>query len=738
MKKLYPMVFFLFICGLLWVNTLSADQPLLHSNPSNSLVSGKNGQEWTILVYLDGDNNLEGAGIDDFLEMSSVGSTADVNIVVQFDRISGYDTSYDNWTSTKRFYITNGMTPAAANAVMDLGEANMGDPATLVDFVNWAKTNYPAQRYALILWNHGGGWRKSKEEMWKDFTENKKKELIFKAVCWDDTDGGDCLYMAEVKGALNSSGGAHLIGFDACLMGLTEVAYEIRDYGQVMVGSEETEPWDGWPFDTILSDLTSNPTWTAAQLGSVIVDRYYESYGNGETQSAIDLSNMNTLAGTISNFAQILIDYWDSDEEAVRSAAGDVMTDITNTVINDKHGSSYPGAHGLAIYFPENSVSGDYNGTIIDFPNDTQWEEFLAEFIASMGGSWIADKRAASQEFYYPSHVDLYHFCELLCVVPEDYYVESQLPQEYIGGGTAQGLQGDDSYTTCVLPFDFSYFGEVISSGSTLYISTNGYVDFDSGSSHTDYSNTVSDLAANKRIAPCWADLKTDGSAQTGEDVYVTHNPDNLVIRWVAETYGDSEPVNVELILYTDGRIQFNYNGGNADISPWDVNPTIGISKGDGINYYLSVYDNDNTLTNVDSDLFTPISSDIKVSFKKIDFPNGSTYDAGTVSLDKIVGRELPFTIQNFGTGDLVLTGSPDMVTLSGPDANYFLVTQQPLTGIIAPDGSTTFKIRTVKTTPPDVPVGWQKTINLTVTIPNSFPEEDPFVFSLQLTVKKM
>ena len=106
--------------------------------------------------------------------------------------------------------------------------------------------------------------------------------------------------------------------------------------------------------------------------------------------------------------------------------------------------------------------------------------------------------------------------------------------------------------------------------------------------------------------------------------------------------------------------------------------------------------------------------------------------------MDKIVGKELPFTIQNFGTGDLVLTGLPDMVTLSGPDANYFMVTQQPLTGIIVPDGSTTFKIRTVKTTPPNVPVGWQRTINLTVTIPNSFPEEDPFVFTLQLTVKKM
>ena len=65
--------------------------------------------DWTFMVYLDGDNNLEGAGIDDFLEMSAVGSTQHINIVVQFDRIGGYDSRYDNWTTCKRFLVTPGM-----------------------------------------------------------------------------------------------------------------------------------------------------------------------------------------------------------------------------------------------------------------------------------------------------------------------------------------------------------------------------------------------------------------------------------------------------------------------------------------------------------------------------------------------------------------------------------------------------------------------------------------------------
>jgi len=281
--------------------------------------------DWTFMVYLDGDNDLEGAGIDDFLEMSLVGSDANVHIVVQFDRIDGYDTTYGDWQTCKRFYVTSGMTPTDANAVSDIGEANMGDPATLTGFIDWATTNYPASNYALVLWDHGGGWRDEEraallkalrmakggeelEDIRKELGEKRKP--IFKAVCWDDTDGGDCLYMKEVKSALNSATtDMDLVGFDACLMGMIEIAHEIKDTGaSVMVGSEEAEPWDGWPYDTILGDLNSNPLLTAAQLGTAIVDRYYQSYGNSETQSAIDLSHMNTLTRAVSDFADPMRD----------------------------------------------------------------------------------------------------------------------------------------------------------------------------------------------------------------------------------------------------------------------------------------------------------------------------------------------------------------------------------------------------------------------------------------------
>ena len=63
-------------------------------------------KEWTILVFINGDNNLEGAGIDDINEMEKVGSTDDVNIIVEIDRTSGYDYSNGDWTTTRRYYIT--------------------------------------------------------------------------------------------------------------------------------------------------------------------------------------------------------------------------------------------------------------------------------------------------------------------------------------------------------------------------------------------------------------------------------------------------------------------------------------------------------------------------------------------------------------------------------------------------------------------------------------------------------
>lgn len=371
---------------------------------------------WTILIYLDGDNNLEREAINDFLEMSAVGSNAQVNVVVQFDRIGGYDRRYGDWTGTKRFLVTRDMTPEPGNALSDLGEANMGHPRTLIDFVNWGVATYPAQRTAVVLWNHGDGWR----------TASLLKQRR-KAIAWDDTDGQDALDLAELRDALSAvtSSGAvplDLLAFDACLMAMIEIDAQIAPYTLVRTASEETEPGTGYPFDTIIADLQAHPEWDAAALGQAIVERYYQAY-EGETQSAVDLgAGYAQLVSAVDGLAAALISSYGGNVEAIRGArrqtqqfqahyvdlydlseklaqaiptgpvpqaARGVMDAIDDVVLAEGHGSYWPGAHGITVYFPSQPSGWDsaYDGSNnhLTFTAATRWDEFLVAYLALSG-----------------------------------------------------------------------------------------------------------------------------------------------------------------------------------------------------------------------------------------------------------------------------------------------------------------------------------------------------------------
>src|SRR5512139_1519390 len=100
---------------------------------------------WTVMVYISGDNNLEDYVVSDIeTELAPTGSSANVQVVALADRGPGYDTSYGDWQQTLLFHVTPRMTAAVENAAADWGEKDMGNPQTLVDFVNWTKANYPA------------------------------------------------------------------------------------------------------------------------------------------------------------------------------------------------------------------------------------------------------------------------------------------------------------------------------------------------------------------------------------------------------------------------------------------------------------------------------------------------------------------------------------------------------------------------------------------------------------------
>ncbi len=174
-------------------------------------------------------------------------------------------------------------------------------------------------------------------------------------------------------------------------------------------------------------------------------------------------------------------------------------------------------------------------------------------------------------------------------------YTESLVSHEFIGAGVAQGWYADDYSWQYSLPFAFRFYDNVY---DTVWVCSNGFLDFtNSGYS---WANSSSALTTRAMIAPLWDDLRTDG---TGEDIYI-HQPDadSVCIRWKGHLYNNGAPVNLETILYRDGRIKFNYGDGNTDLTP-----TVGISRGDSSNYDLSTYNDNSILTNVSSNLFTPL-----------------------------------------------------------------------------------------------------------------------------------
>jgi hypothetical protein len=428
--------------------------------------------KWTFMVYLAADNDLEPFGIADFNEMETVGSSNDLQIIVQMDRSPDYDATNGNWSDTRRFRVVHDSDPNTISSpvVQNLGEVNMGDPQSLVAFVNWAKQNYPADHYCLVLWDHGGGWRKASPESAPLGVPNtilgmlggKLDPRVFSApvlgstkpvfknpigsgwgptkdVCLDETDN-DVLKSAEIRSALTSLGFTiDIVGYDACLMGMIENAYALRGAVNYMIGSEETEPGDGWPYDLILSALNANTSMTAAQLSSIIVQKYGESYtGNQttkETQAAYDLSQLNPVVTALGGFVSTVtnasvwtqvaqaiqgsdsynqqqhIDLYDFADklgglvsvQAVKDAANTLKSAITNLVIQHYTESGHAGSHGVAIYCPPSSgYDPRYaNGVLqIDFTNDTQWDEFLqAYYQAGAGGQQNVDPYEPNDAF---------------------------------------------------------------------------------------------------------------------------------------------------------------------------------------------------------------------------------------------------------------------------------------------------------------------------------------------------
>jgi hypothetical protein len=290
--------------------------------------------KWTFMVYVAGYNNLSAFAGKDLAEMRKVGSSDEMKVAVFLKRL-------EQQAAHRLIVGKNGQNEYRENLG---GNVDSGSPQTLLDFIRWAHAKAPAERYALIIWNHGSGWdpldfdelythvkgagvtprelgTRANSELGRSiFTPTLEKALTLptlgaRAIASDDGTGHslDTLELGRVLAKTRKLLGKplDLLGMDACLMSCLEVAFQSAGDVRAIVSSEELEPGDGWPYHAILADLRKKPAMDGAALGTTVVKRYIESYEDLEyqwpvTMCAVRSAGVEGFADTLDTFTMAL------------------------------------------------------------------------------------------------------------------------------------------------------------------------------------------------------------------------------------------------------------------------------------------------------------------------------------------------------------------------------------------------------------------------------------------------
>jgi len=393
------------------------------------------------MVYLNGDNDLEKITLKELNQLEKVGSTVDVNIIAMIDRHPKFDSSDGDWTGARMYHVTKDQDTGKINSKLlaDLGEVNMGLADTLSDFIENARTLYPAQRYALILMNHGNGYQ---------------------GASYDCNNGeswqGDPLDMIELKQALENSGvKLDILAFEACLMSMVEVGYQIKDYTDVMVAPEGNQfwiktkvdwEWMVYPYAGILSSLTANPTMDARELAEVFVEEYENYYMYSvppATISVLDLTQIEVLVDSLDSLAELLQTMLDDIKYEIKSVRDsvweftswqpqlqlpsiaeigsgfvdlehlaellkseipiqtinnqiDVLLEAIDDVVVAKWDNAVFPHCGLSIYFPDLKSEFTPSYSKLDFSVNYVWDDLVQDYLeilfaSTFIDSWIED-----------------------------------------------------------------------------------------------------------------------------------------------------------------------------------------------------------------------------------------------------------------------------------------------------------------------------------------------------------
>jgi hypothetical protein len=269
------------------------------------------GDTWTVLVYLDGDNNLDPDSLNDIAEMQMVGSTDKVTVLVLWDRYS--EPAY-------LYKVTEGnVTPVGVDDFLVDGKKAYGQEVSMADwhvlkaFADYGKANFPADHFMLDLWDHGNA---------------------FGYACWDDHAAPDwqtparAISLDNIGSALEGFGNLDILTYDGCTIGMIEIAYNLTlippEMGLTigyLVASEEYIPNNGYAYNQVLEQMNTMRDTSAGAVAKMLADEYAKCYSpHGQAKgsstvglSVIDLSKIGAVVAPLKALTVALEKGLDSD-----------------------------------------------------------------------------------------------------------------------------------------------------------------------------------------------------------------------------------------------------------------------------------------------------------------------------------------------------------------------------------------------------------------------------------------
>lgn len=285
-------------CGSGGENVISSSSEVSENEENEEIeVSGnsekdESGAKETLMIYMVGSDleSQSGAATADLQEMALSGYDADeMNVVV----CAGGSSHWWNQSVESDSINIYLMEHKDLTLVSDMKSTNMGDPSAVTEFLNYAYENYPAEHYGLIFWDHGGG-----------------SVLGYGA---DENNGYDMLTVPELKQSVSDADLAKdtmldYIGFDACLMGMIEVADAFSGCADYMIASEETEAGQGWDY-RFLSEITDNDAYRGDQAAEYIIEDfsdYYDRYGSYAPEYTLSCVDLEKIPAVVSSLEQLI------------------------------------------------------------------------------------------------------------------------------------------------------------------------------------------------------------------------------------------------------------------------------------------------------------------------------------------------------------------------------------------------------------------------------------------------